>query len=86
MQKCSLLLLVYLPKALIHFTLTTCCIICPTGFSFNEVVVSGGECRLKLTTELLLMATLKMVYFISIKVQLHNLGCPSKAVIHFCIV
>lgn len=56
-----LLLLVYIPKTLIHFALTTFCITCPTGFSFDEVVVSGGECRLKLITEVLLMATLEII-------------------------
>ena len=86
-EVCSLLLLVYIPKALVQFALTTFCITCPIGFSFNEVVVSGGECRLKLITELLLMATLKIICcFISIKVQLHNLGRPNKAIIHFCLV
>lgn len=66
MQKevCSLLLLAYIPKALIHFALKTFCVTRPTGFSFNEVVVSGGECRLKLITELLLMATVKIICFI----------------------
>ena len=60
-EVCSLLLLVYTPKALTHFALTTFCITCPTGPSFNGVVVSGRERRLKLITEPLLMVTVKII-------------------------
>lgn len=90
MQKelCSLLLLVSIPKALIHFALTTFCITCPTGFSFNEVVVSGGEWRLKLITELLLMATLKIICSILFPLRCSYIiqGLPIKQYFIFCIV
>lgn len=61
MQKevCSLLIWVYIPKAQAHFALTTSALLSHRA-SFHWVEVSGGECGLKLITELLLMATLKI--------------------------